>query len=74
MVEGSFLLIFGNPAAIDLIVFRPLALRPILSNGLPLSFKDIICVNVKRLKFSRLLNIITSQFKNIIINPWARYL
>ena len=53
-VEGSFLLIFGNPAALDSKVFRPLALRPILSNGLPLSFKDIICVNVKRLSFKAL--------------------
>ncbi len=62
MVEGTILLIFGNPAALDSKVFRPSALRPILSNGLPLSFWDIICVNVHRLKFSRLLNIITSQF------------
>jgi len=40
-VEGSFLLIFGNPATIDITVFRPLALRPTLSNGLPLSFRTL---------------------------------
>jgi hypothetical protein len=52
---------FGNPATIDITVFRPLALRRIFSNGLPFRLGFIFILLPLLLKVNTLYKFMTYE-------------